>query len=196
MDPNRPLSRLRGDVLASRNAPRTTPRRRLDFASIWCPMLVSFSCHLVSFSAPVSLNLSWPHLQTTEAHSQDSQGCGGYAPSLNPFWHKFFIIVANDLKSRKIVFSIWSMLSGHKKHWFSDWQAILFFMFFKNVRGNLFQRVHVPNFYKKIASGAIFDFHDFQNSTIWTTSSPKQAPQKHRPLPINCSLSRPCLLFP
>ena len=39
----------------------------------------------------------------------------------------------------------------------------------------------MPNFYKKLDFGAIFDFHGFQKGTLWTTFSPKQAPKPSTP---------------
>ena len=54
----------------------------------------------------------------------------------------------------------------------------------------------MPNLYEKFACGAIFDFYDFPKSTLWITSSPKQATKNIPRFPSNRSLPRPCLFGP
>ena len=85
---------------ASRNAPRTPPWRRLDFASICGPVLMFCSWHFMSFSVPVSsvsLFCSWPHHRTTEQKTHRRDRC-----SLTWTWPELQTTEADSLVSQRV----------------------------------------------------------------------------------------------
>ena len=81
-----------------------------------------------------------------------------------PFWHRFFIICVNDLKSRKMfVFQHDSIISGNKKLSFCDQFFIAFQVFSKRLPGSVFRGSQCRTFTNIYFSGVIFDFLDFPN---------------------------------
>ena len=63
---------------------------------------------------------------------------------------------------------------------------------FPNRSWGLFLEVPVPNIYKKLVLGALYDFLDFQKGAFWTTLSAARAPKEHGPECWEVSWSRPC----
>ena len=88
--------------MASRNAPRTPPQHRLDFASIWSPILEPFSCHEMPFSAPVSLVWSWPHLQPRKLIRWFIKGAAVMLRVHNVFWDTTFHRTSRPAKPLKL----------------------------------------------------------------------------------------------
>ena len=67
-----------------------------------------------------------------------------------------------------------------------------FFPFSKPFTGTVFRGVQVPNWYKKIFWGVIFDFYDFQKGNLWASLSFQKDEIKKYPQQPGLSFKRPC----